>query len=233
MESYDSTLKYHINTPCGISAFLSKAPLNVAFHAGDSNKEEIKENRQRLISPLRLENLAFLNQVHSNGILKANSGGFLGDGDGIIIDKKGIMGLIMIADCNPILLFDTKQKILILLHAGRKGVECGIISKAFRILRDDYKSKTSDIYAFVGASIRECCYEVTQEVFTNNLLQKGRILKNGKIFLDLIVCIKEEFKKAKFENFTIMPTCTCCNLEYFSYRRDKNCGRFGLFATIV
>ncbi|MDD6055277.1 MAG: hypothetical protein PUB96_01875, partial [Helicobacteraceae bacterium] len=80
MESKDSTLKYQINTPCGILAFLSKAPLNVAFHAGDSSKETIEKNRKKLIYPLPLENLAFLNQIHKSGILKANSGGFLGDG---------------------------------------------------------------------------------------------------------------------------------------------------------
>lgn len=229
----DSKILQQIQTPEGVCAFLSLAPANVAFHAGHTPENEVIENRNLCITPFMLANLAFLNQIHSNIILKADNGGILGEGDGLIITRKNIIGMVMVADCNPILLFDTKQKIIILLHAGRLGVERGIISNACRILTQEYKSNILDIFAYVGPSIRACCYAVKEDVFTSPLLQKGRIQKENAIHLDLIACVCEEFKQNHLKNYHIAPHCTSCEDQFFSYRRNKDCGRFGLFAYLT
>ncbi|MCI5968938.1 polyphenol oxidase family protein [Helicobacter sp.] len=225
------TQKTHIKTPNGVSAFLSHAPLNVAF--GSDSKESILQNRSALISPFQLENLAYLHQIHGNTIIEAKSGGFLGKGDGILITQKGIIGMVMVADCNPILLFDTQKKILILLHAGRVGLQNGILINALELLQKRFHSCLSAIFIFVGPSIRNCCYEVKEEVFNGDILEKGRILRNGKLYLDLIATIKAQLETYTLKNYSIAPQCTCCDASFFSYRRDSNCGRFALFASLI
>ncbi|WP_297810521.1 polyphenol oxidase family protein [uncultured Helicobacter sp.] len=222
-----------IATPKGIKAFLSKAPLNIAFHAGGDSKEIIKQNRALCITPFDLSSLAYCNQVHSKEILEANQGGLLGTGDGILSMQRNIIGLIMVADCNPILLFDTKHKVFTLLHGGRVGLQKGIIQNAFQLMKKGFNTNASDLFAYVGPSIRACCYEVGEEVFSNSILQVGKIVQGDKIYLDLIALILEQFNNANITNYYFSPHCTCCTSTYFSYRRNPMCGRFGLFAYLT
>ncbi|TLD84018.1 laccase domain-containing protein [Helicobacter sp. MIT 11-5569] len=225
--------KTQIHTPNGICAFLSHYPNNIAFHAGKDSKDTILKNRSTLISPFHLSNLAYLNQIHGNIILNAKNGGFLGDGDGILITQKGIIGMIMVADCNPILLFDSKQKILMLLHGGRVGLQKGILHNALDLLQKDFHTNLQNLFIYIGPSIRACCYEVQNDVFSDSTLDCGKIIRNGKIYLDLIAVIRAQLESYNLTNHTIAPQCTCCNKTFFSYRRDCNCGRFALFAYLV
>ena len=230
--------KTFIQTPQGLKAFLSHSPDNIAFHAGGDCKnpafrDSILHNRQKLIMPFSITQLAYLNQIHGTKILHANHGGLLGDGDGIIITKSNIIGLIMVADCNPILLFDKRQKILILLHAGRAGVQYGILKEALQTLQKDFHTNLQDLFVYCGPSIRACCYEVKEEVFSDDSLNCGKILRESKIYLDLIAILKAQLESFGILNYEISPLCTCCENSYFSYRRDLHCGRFGLFAYLV
>lgn len=223
--------KTTIKTPNGVCAFLSQAPFNMAFQ-GDL-KENILKNRSAVIAPLSLENLAYLNQIHGNIILNARQGGLIGDGDGILITQKGVIGMVMVADCNPILLFDSQHKILLLLHAGRKGLQKGILLNALNLLQNDFHTNLQNLFIYIGPSIRSCCHEVQNDVFTDSSLDCGKIMRKGKIYLDLIAVIKAQLASYHCKNYSISPICTCCSEEYFSYRRDCNCGRFALFASLV
>ncbi|CAM2965843.1 polyphenol oxidase family protein [Helicobacter burdigaliensis] len=212
-----------------ITAFLSKAPLNIALHVGDDVKN-VLENRKKILQEwgVELENLAWLNQVHGNEIKTATKGGFLGDGDGIVLQSSGVMGMVMVADCNPILLHSSNS--LVLLHGGRVSLQKGIIYKAVEILRQDCGEK--DISCYVGPSIRGCCYEVGEEVVDREL-EAGRIQKEGRVHLDLIAVIRVQLQKCGVDKIAVSEVCTHCKgEEYFSYRLDKKCGRFGLFAML-
>lgn len=233
LKSNSNMQKTQIKTPSGLHAFFSHSPVNVAFHAGRDSKEDVLKNRSTLISPLKLESLAYLNQIHGNSIIEAKSGGFLGDGDGILITQKNIIGMIMVADCNPILLFDKQKKILILLHGGRVGLQNRIFINAIELLQKQFNSSLTDIFIYIGPSIRSCCYEVQEDIFKGEDLEKGRILKDGKLYLDLIAIIKTQLESYSIKNYTIAPQCTCCSNGFFSYRRDSTCGRFALFAYLV
>ena len=206
---------------------------NIAFHVGDDAQNPTQNLKNILKNHKQdFKNLAYLNQVHGVDILHAKHGGNLGSGDGILITQKGIIGLIMVADCNPVLLFDKKNKILLMLHAGRAGVEQEIILKGFFKMQKEFNSQAKDIFAYIGPSIKKCCYEVGDEVFSKNL-KNGKILKNEKIYVDLTKILKEQFASLKITDSYFDSTCTCCDSRYFSYRREKICGRFGLFANLI
>lgn len=220
----------------GVEAFLSYAPLNIAFHAGRDNQETIEYNRSLCITPFNLSSLAYLNQVHGKEILEAKNGGLLGNGDGILITQKNLIGLIMVADCNPILLFDNKHQVLVLLHGGRASLQKNIIPNALQQMQTRFHTNSSDLFVYVGPSIRACCYEVGQEIFTpsnGTSLECGKILREGKIYLDLTALIKSQLQNANITNYIFSPHCTCCTSGYFSYRKNPQCGRFGLFAYLI
>lgn len=220
--------------PSGLDLWLSEEGRNIAFHAGNLTKEAVKQNQSIELQSrgYSIEQLCFLNQVHGSDILKASKSGLLGDGDGIMLDKTGLVGLIMVADCNPIVIYDKVKRVLVLLHAGRLGVEKGIVFRAFSLLQREYQSCLDDLFVYIGPSIRGCCYEVGVEVLSE-ALESGKIAKEGKIYLDLIEVLKGQFREIGICNYEINPLCTCCSGRYFSYRRDKNCGRFGIFASLT
>lgn len=213
--------------------WFSSSGVNVAFHAGGDDVETIMLNRAKSIHGFDVNNLAYLNQIHSNLVQKCDNGGLVGDGDALVIDRSGLIGLIMTADCNPIIMYDKVQDVLCMIHAGRLGVENGIVYNGFEFLKARYNARADNIFVYVGPSIRKCCYEVKNDVFNGNMLLSGRIVYNGIIYLDLIKVLMNQFKDLGFSDILVDDICTCCNGEYFSYRRDKNCGRIGLFATIV
>ncbi|RDU62234.1 hypothetical protein CQA53_09470 [Helicobacter didelphidarum] len=161
----------------------------------------------------------------------------LGDADGIICDDSDFVAMIMVADCNPILLYCPKKKVFALLHAGRKGVCQSILTHAVILLRRDYMVDVADLRIFIGASIRKCCYEVGFDIAQNITEQFGNkhiYQVDTKYMLDMISILCEEMQKIGIQesHITIPNLCSSCNKEYFSYRRENTTGRFGIFATL-
>lgn len=210
---------------------ISKPPfnsLNLGLNTPDFN---VEQNRQILKDKLQTNNIYYLNQEHGNKILtltKNNKKEFLGNGDGIICNDKNLYAMVSIADCNPIILFSQKKTIFAILHAGRAGLEKNIITNAAKLINSD------DIIAFVGASIRKCCYEIDGLLLENykKNYQNFLINKNGKFYLDMILMIKNEFNQNNITQYEIIDKCTCCDNNFFSYRRDRECGRFALICAI-
>lgn len=147
--------------------------------------------------------------------------------------QNNLIALIMVADCNPILLFDSEHQVFVLLHGGRVGLQKGILPHALQQMQERFQTKISNLFAYVGPSIRACCYEVGEEIFDDSNLKIGKITREGKIYLDLIALIQAQFQEAKITNYHFSPHCTCCTQSYFSYRRNPQCGRFGLFAHLT
>lgn len=162
----------------------------------------------------------------------------LGSADGIICNDRNFIALIMVADCNPILLFCPKKNVFALIHAGRIGMCSLIVTNAINILMQEYNVSPSDILVFVGASIRQCCYEVGYDIASDIIVNFGNkyITQDNMTYkLDMIALLQDELDSMKIckINREILPICTCCDNNYFSYRRDVNTGRFGIFATIL
>jgi len=93
---------------------------------------------------------------------------------------------------------------------------------------EKFDSKVENIKVTLGPSIQKCCYEVSNElakITANNF--GNNIIENRNINLQKInqnQLLKIGIKK---ENITISTICTkCSNEPYFSYRKDKDCGRF-------
>ncbi|RDU62899.1 polyphenol oxidase family protein [Helicobacter sp. MIT 14-3879] len=183
---------------------------------------------------LKTDKIHYLKQIHSNKIISLNTNSpiLLGEGDAIFCSQPNLYAMVFVADCNPILLY-TKHK-FILLHAGRAGLEQNIISKAFLYLKQKNNFLESEIIAFVGASIRSCCYEINGELLQIYKQKYNKYLsfRNNRYYLNMIDFIEDEFRLNGITNFEIYPKCTCCDDSFFSYRRDRFCGRFCLIASL-
>ncbi len=216
---------------------VSKAPyesLNLATHVGDDIKAVMK-NRV-IISKnhsLDLRELIYMEQVHGDHIeiIKDSMRTKIPKCDGILSDQKGISLMVLVADCIPVLLFDPVKKVIGALHAGRNPTFKEIAKKAVLKMREVYDSRLEDIKVCLGVSIKSCCYEVSKDIadiaiesFGEKYIDK----REEKYFLNLQLLNRDQLKNVgvKEENISVSKECSCCDEDYFSYRREGITGRF-------
>lgn len=87
------------------------------------------------------------------------------DTDGLITDKPGIALLVKYADCTPIVLYDSKQKVVAAIHSGWRGTVQRISQKAIARMLNEFGCKRENMYAYLGPSIDRENYEVGREVY--------------------------------------------------------------------
>ncbi len=204
--------------------------LNVSPNVGD-NIRNIMQNRQIIADDngFLLENLVYMKQIHSNSVKIINNSFIneIKDCDGLITSKRKIPLMTMAADCAPILIYDKEKKVVSAVHSGRVGTKKEIVKTALELFIKEYSSKVENILIAVGPSIGKCCYEVGEEI-AKETDKKYIYQKEGSFYLDIKQMLNDQLLNfgIKKENIQISPVCTCCDKNYFSYRRDGQCGRF-------
>jgi len=192
----------------------------------NKNTEEGLLNLETIKTHYNLQAVGYLNQIHSDTIVSFDRN--IHDGDALITDITNIAIGVFTADCVPVILVDTKKRVIAAVHSGWKGTKALIVSKTIERLEEDYGSRAVDIRVYIGPHIGGCCYEVSRELieeFTSqDIYSNIKISNNNK--LDLEKCILAQLceKGIKEENITTTNTCTACNKQYelYSYRNSDN-----------
>ena len=110
---------------------------------------------------LRLEDLALPRQTHSDHVLWVSEAGRPEDTDAVITDKAGLPVCVKTADCIPILLYDTHQRIVAAVHAGWRGTVSRIVQKTIEKMKP---LDAKDLHAIIGPGISLEQFEVGDEV---------------------------------------------------------------------
>ena len=225
---------------CGFSTKkgLSKiAPyfFNLSYGVGD-NKEVVDNNRIEFFKELGLNEkmISYQKQVHEDEIKEVNSYGNCGESDALITTKKNLGLAISSADCPAIFIYDPVVKVIAAVHSGWRGTEKKILKKTIQKLKDDFKSKTSDLICYIGPSISQHNYEVGEEIaskFDMEFVKK----ENNKLYLNLAEANFQMLIEAGVKKNNIQVS-GLCSFEYeeilHSYRRDgsKSGRALGLIA---
>ncbi len=222
---------------------VSEAPydsLNLALHVGD-NVEDVIQNRILTSQKydFSIKNLIFMDQVHSNHVtvIEHAMDNRIENCDALITNERKIPLMVMVADCIPIMIYDPDKKVIGVVHAGRNGTFLRIVEKTILKMQERYDCVSEDIMIGLGASIQRCCYEVGKDladICTNNFGKGFIMMRDGKYFLDLQALNLAQLLALgiKEKNIEISPTCTACDDNYFSYRREGKTGRFAGFIMI-
>lgn len=166
--------------------------------------------------------------------------------DGYITKEKNIATLVTTADCNPIIIYDTKKNIVANVHSGWAGTVKKISLKAIKLLQEKFNSNVEDFIVCIGPSIRSCCFSSEDEDFKKKFTDIWNFEKEyiyyeedkKRFHIDLVYVIKKDLLDigVKEENISDANICTMCNSEdFFSYRvATKNkFSDYGVMATIV
>ncbi len=157
--------------------------------------------------------------------------------DSVITDRKNILIGVLVADCVPILLYDSEKEVIGAVHAGWRGTVTHILPDTIKMMWERFGSSPSNILVAIGPSIKKCCYEVGEEVTEKLLDATGDgdyyLSANGSSFVDIALANKIQVQDAGIlsDNIWLSGECTFCNPnKYNSYRYSKeNAGRQGGF----
>ncbi|WP_458700000.1 peptidoglycan editing factor PgeF [Sulfurospirillum sp. 1307] len=191
----------------------------------------IGKNIAKLQQKVGNKKLLFMKQTHSDIVEIVDKNWITKECDAMISADRDVALVVVVADCNPVIIEDNNKQIVAVVHAGRVGSYKGIVAKTILKMQKEFESSLKDLYVVFGPSIKKCCYEVGDEVL-NERLHSGALAKDfttckeGKYYLDLISLNLYELDKLGVKNIKIDSTCTCCSSDYFSYRRDKTDKRF-------
>ena len=128
---------------------------------------------------IQVKNLVLMYQTHSNRVLEVNKNNYTKkiNSDAVITKVNGLALGVVTADCVPILLYESKKKLIGCIHAGWRGAYLGIIKNT--ILKMRKISKNNKIYASIGPCIGKKSYEVDLKFF-KKFISKSK--KNIKYF---------------------------------------------------
>lgn len=183
---------------------------------------------ENLIKDLNIDNYYILKQIHSNKVFDITNIPKNYEGDGLITNKSNIALVTKSKDCNSIFIIDTKNKIIGNIHSGWKGTLKSIITIAINQMKEKYNSVSKDIKIVFNPSIRECCFEVDNDVydlFIKKYKDKSYYQKVGnKYLINLVKIIKDDAKKLgiKEENIIDNNICTLCNRKLFNSHRNND-----------
>lgn len=102
---------------------------------------------------------ATINQVHGATVLRVDTPGPAGDGDGMITATSGLPLVVATADCVPVIIEGDRSTAI--AHAGWRGVAAGVVARAIDAMctEGDHVRRVA-----IGPAIGPCCYEVGDEV---------------------------------------------------------------------
>lgn len=208
---------------------------NISFAVGD-DPVVVQANRSGLAQALGLSRIAELNQIHGDRIvfdpqetpLKPETlPPFFPDGDGLATTEPGLGLVIRTADCQPLLLAHEQQRHIAALHVGWRGNQMEFPISAVWTFCARYQLRPEELMAVRGPSLGPAKSEFvnfekewgeaflpwyTQATQTMNLwkLTHAQLLRAG----------------LRPDRIFSLDLCTASLPEmFFSYRRDRQCGR--------
>ena len=208
-----------------VTAFFSDRSIDFILKEGETALSFLQKEFLSKQFGFPVTKIINIRQVHGDHVLAVaaedlENQGPLPEADGIITNTIGIPVAVRTADCLPVFIFDPKKNCIGIVHAGWRGSEKQIALKAVKLMRDYWASAPEDLKIVFGPAIRSCCYQVGEEF--KAFFPKEIYQRDGKLFLDLVLSNRTQLLRygVKPKNIFDLGICTCCNQDYFSYRRE-------------
>lgn len=204
------------------------AGLNLALHVGDS-EEHVRQNRLRLGELLGLPGEpGWLRQNHGTRVVDAPAAGSAApEADASVSRQTRRICAVLTADCLPVLFCDGAGSVVAAAHAGWRGLSAGVLEATVSALA----VPPASLMAWLGPAIGPRAFEVgseVREVFLCDHPESGQaFVTHGKRWLaDLYLLARLRLLRIGLTNIHGGGYCTYHDsARFFSYRRDKQCGR--------
>ncbi|HET7619602.1 MAG TPA: polyphenol oxidase family protein [Vicinamibacterales bacterium] len=114
------------------------------------------------------DRLRLIRQVHGTDVVVCRQGEVppsqIPEGDVIVSNDASVAIGVRVADCAPLLLFDSRTGAVAAAHAGWRGTAAGVAAVVVRAMHDAFGTDPADVIAAIGPCLGACCGEVGPEV---------------------------------------------------------------------
>ncbi len=200
---------------------VSRAPydsLNLALSGGDA-PEVTAANLSAVVGDFAPgAAVADMSQVHGDAVVHASSTE-RPEADGLLTDRPGLVLVVRVADCVPVLLAADDGSVIAAVHAGRQGLKLDIAGKAVRRMR---AAGAHAISAWVGPRVCGRCYEVPAAMQADVLASVPRAeatSARGTTALDIGAGVIAQLEANGVEVHDV-GVCTRESDDLYSHRRD-------------
>ena len=216
--------------------------LNCSYYVGDQNIN-VKKNHELILKTLNFEKSFSVKQVHSNKVVCAedhfNKNAEI-EADAIICKSFDLAISVTTADCAPIVIFDRKELIVGVAHAGWKGAVKGITDNLIEHFQMN-GSLIENILVAIGPCIGKASFEVKSDMINacikeDCLSERFFINKSNSDFFDLGGYLVKKLQNKGLKFIDHIDEDTFKNSEkFFSHRREtkKNNPTTGRMINIV
>ncbi len=222
--------------------------LNLGLHVGD-DAASVVENRRRAAGSfgVHLGTVVFAEQVHGAAVTVVGPDdggrgataleGAVAATDILVTATPGVTLAILVADCVPIALVDAEARVLAAVHAGWRGTAAGAVDAALEAM-GRLGACPERAVAFLGPAVHPDLYQVGDEV-VQALCPGGpdpavaRTDGSGLWLVDLVEANTCRLLAAGVKRGRMARADTStADLDYFSDRAARPCGRFALLARL-
>jgi len=208
--------------PPNVIAYTSDRSVDFAL---PRNHHTLNKAQKDLLSSQLAKDLpepVFIRQIHSDQIINV-IGDFRSpqkEADGLITKIPLTPLAIRTADCLPVFFYDPRQEGIGMVHVGWRGAQKKIVPRAVEMMQQQWSTDPKNITIVFGPAIHSCCYEVSKEF--NQYFPKEVEMREDRYYLDLPRVVEHQLIVLGVgkENIRHDGICTCCNENYFSYRRE-------------
>lgn len=203
---------------------------NLGSRCGDA-PDAVAANRAALMPLLGLPaGPRWLRQVHGVAVHDADEDGDEDEpaADASITRRRGVVLSILTADCLPVLFASHDGGTIGAAHAGWRGLAGGVLEATLQRMA----TEPSRLVAWLGPAIGAASYEVGEEVraaFVDADAASApafRSTRPGHWTCDLYALARQRLARAGVVRVFGGGEDTCSDARFYSYRRERESGRF-------
>ncbi len=211
------------------------ASLNLGRSGGDA-PANVGRNRA-IVRAFLPEEPRWMAQVHGAAVARLDEARVAEPrADAAVAHVPGRVGVVLTADCMPVLLCDEAGGAVGIAHAGWRGMAAGVLENTVAAL----DVAPARLHAWMGPAIGPDAFEVGPEVRAAFVAADARATDafraqaGGKFLADLYALARQRLARAGVERVHGGGFCTWREAErFFSYRRVPASGRMGAFIWIA
>lgn len=193
--------------------------LSALFVEQPDAKEHLENITGALAAALGLTVIYRVRQIHGDHIVIDGSG----EGDGLIITRRGTGAIIRTADCFPVVIADADKPLAGIFHCGWRGVELQLAVQGTRRLKE---LGARSLRAALFPGIERCCFKIGPELLDRFAAAGIRVeTRKGEHFADLGAALVDQLVSEGVGEIEELTRCTACTPGLFSYRRDHDSRR--------
>lgn len=194
---------------------VSKPPfdtLNISTAMGDDDSA-VSENLARIKKVMDGRESAWVRQVAGADVVRVGEPGLAGEADAMVTSVSGVALMVAAADCVPVALVGESE--VGMAHSGWRGTLAGVTGNTVKAMAGD-----SPIKAYIGPCIRQCCYEVSEELAEKFSSRFGPEVVYGRQ-LSLPAAIRKNLEEVGVGEVNDLGLCTGCRPDlFFSHRKQ-------------